>query len=122
MSETSFRQCVIDWEAGAKPEHAAWCSLYRRLLQRRRELLVPRLPAMPAASPGVFAETGLALRWRLADATSLCLLANLGPETLTSELPGMTGGQLLHAEPESASTAGSSLPPWSVIWRLQEPR
>ncbi len=120
MAETTFRASVLDWEATQAPEHAAWLELYRALLALRREAVVPRLPAAPDTSPGLFASTGLGLAWRMRDGARLTLLANLGDEPLPLAAESRPGGEILHAEPAQAAHPDSGLPAWSVVWHLAD--
>lgn len=114
----TFRQAKLDWRERQSPEGQASLDRYRRLLQLRRQLLVPRLPGTDgrAERPG---ERLLQLRWRLADGGQWQLLVNFdGPQT---ELTAPAGRTVYRSRelPEPAN-GRLALPPWTVVAFLDE--
>ncbi len=111
----TFARSVLDWADAAQPRHRRWLAHYRRLLAVRHRAIVPRLEGIGGAA-GTWArlgDRGLEVRWRLADETTLVLLANLGGRTVPAAAPA---GELLHATSRTVAPrlAAGALPPWSV--------
>jgi len=114
----TFAASRLDWQRADHGEHAQWLASYRHLLALRRTHIQPRLPAAHGARLARFGERGLGACWTLSDGARLCVLANLGADPVSE--PPVAGGSVLHAEALEAHTAASSLPPWSVLWTLEE--
>jgi malto-oligosyltrehalose trehalohydrolase len=112
----TFAAAQLDWEELKQPLHAEWLAYYRQLLALRRRKLAPRLVDMPGGSAefGVFAEQGLRVRWVLSRGERYDLVANLSAQPLAVSLPG---GEWIYASP---GVEQSQLPPWSVVWSLEE--
>ena len=112
----TFASARLDWEELAQPEHADWLAYYRHLLALRRRELVPRLADIPGNSAefGIVAERGLRVRWVLSRGERYDLMANLSDQPLQASLPS---GQWIYASP---GIAPGWLPPWSVVWALEE--
>jgi maltooligosyltrehalose trehalohydrolase len=74
--------------------------LYRRLLDARRDRIVPRLGGARALDAKVIGEAAVLARWRMGDGAILTIAANLGPATCALTTPpgellfatGQTGG------------------------------
>lgn len=127
-AESTFDACVLDWDAPAAPEHARRLDFTRGLLAVRGEQLMPRLRCSGGQYAGPvsamyerFGTRAVAVHWRLADGSSLALLANLGRRAAT--VPAPRSGVTLHrsAHLTAADLAAGRLPPWSVAWLLDEP-
>jgi malto-oligosyltrehalose trehalohydrolase len=119
----TFRRCKLAWGDLPKPAHQAWFEFYRRLLRLRRERIIPRLRGMRGG--GEFrqlGENGLGLQWRLGDGCRLSLLANLGESPLSVAHALAPAGTMLYRHPPEAQSWSPDrpLPPWSVIWFLDE--
>jgi malto-oligosyltrehalose trehalohydrolase len=121
-ADTTFAACVLDWASPGREPHARTLALYRQLLDLRRRDIVPRLAGMTHGADGVERPASSVLRivWRMGDDSRLQLLANLGP-TAVDGLAAPIGRQIhVTADINPASLAAGRLPPWSVVWSLQE--
>ena len=101
----TFASSKLDWQCAARPPHARWLALYRRLLALRREHVGPRLAGM-AGDAGRFAElaTGaVACEWRLGDGAMLRIWLNLAQHELA--LPAPPAGEPVCCEPSGAEHA-----------------
>jgi maltooligosyltrehalose trehalohydrolase len=118
----TFASAVLDWTEVAQPRHRRWLAHYRRLLAVRHRAIVPRLGAI-GGDAGTWTrrgDTGLEARWRMADATTLVLLANLGTRAVPGRAPA---GEVLYVTGPAvtARLAAGTLPPWSVACVLVPP-
>lgn len=113
----TFSASRLDWGCLDVPAHRQWLAYYRALLKLRRERLVPRLAGMGGGAAGFQAlDSGcLQVRWRLGDGSTLGLLANLSGRELRQPPPA--GTRLFSTTTELANDV---LPPWSVLWTLDE--
>ncbi len=122
--EETFNRCKLDWKCLRQTPHDRWLALYRRLLELRRDHIVPRLPGMArhAGSFQVLAEGAINARWQLGDGSRLVLWVNLGPQPVPIDTP--PEDRPFFAEPQSACTELSAgrLPPTSTIWFLHDGR
>ncbi|HEV2162161.1 MAG TPA: malto-oligosyltrehalose trehalohydrolase [Stellaceae bacterium] len=87
----------------------------RRLLDIRRQEIVPRLPGIRGGAQYAVEATRLVVTWRLGDGSALTLIANLGPATTAAPVRS-AAGRILWGRNVNAAT----LPPWAVIWTLTE--
>jgi len=117
----TFERARLDWAEAHSVAGSAWLALHRELLAIRAERLVPRLANARGGTARATAigERALRAEWELDDGSRLYLLANLAAAPL-EQAPALPG-ETLYALPETAAShqTGRSLPPWSVIWRLQ---
>lgn len=73
----SFAASMLDWSEPRDPVHALWLDRYRRLLELRARVVVPRLAGMkPGGSYDLLGPEALRVEWELGDGSSLRLLAN----------------------------------------------
>ncbi|EXI66048.1 MAG: Glycogen debranching enzyme [Candidatus Accumulibacter adjunctus] len=118
----TFQRCKLDWNSINRSPHADWLDFHRRLLAVRRREICPRLAGMheEAVRYGLIAGRGLSIRWTLGDDSVLSLLANYSGV----QLDGLQrpAGSVLWAEPREAEQALTQgrLPPWSLLWFLQD--
>jgi malto-oligosyltrehalose trehalohydrolase len=115
----TFLQCRL--QAGDKSEAAqARVALYRELLARRRDVIVPALDG--AVSLGADAVGAAAVRasWRLGDGRILQVLCNLGDGAV--QVPPLAAARVVAAIPHRAgeSVASGNLPACSTVWRMIE--
>jgi len=117
----TFEAARLDWQDLAQPRHRDCLSLYRRLLNLRRQHVVPRLSQACGITGryDLHADRGLAAHWHFPDGTKLILQANLGADSLT----GLTSptSEIIYASEhvdENALKQGA-LPAWSVAWFLE---
>ncbi|MEJ2381158.1 MAG: malto-oligosyltrehalose trehalohydrolase [Gammaproteobacteria bacterium] len=120
---TTFKAARLDWSELDQTSHAEWLRFHQRLLQIRRQSIVPLLPVLRCgeAQWSTHAGSGLRVDWPIDPEGCLTLVANLGPEAVdTGEAPA---GRVLVAEPDSIPPpgAGVSMPPWSAMWLLAAP-
>jgi 1,4-alpha-glucan branching enzyme len=108
LAEQTFRAAVLDWGVVSEPPYAERYALVRRLLELRKQHIVPHLRRMTqwrteAAADGPVATAA----WRL-DGGTLRLKANLSERDVRGEPPrGRAIWNKAH---------GGVLPPWSVFW------
>jgi len=117
MSEATFRASKLVWEDRSAPEAVDMLSLYRRLVEVRREQVVPRLFGM-SGDAGEFqgvGAAGISLRWHMGDGSTYCLTANLTPEPLDDVT---LEGELVWLE---GRLDGQRLDGWSVVFSLLAP-
>jgi maltooligosyltrehalose trehalohydrolase len=113
----TFLASKLDWGSLKETAHADWLHYYRKLLQLRRDVIVPRLRGMGghAARFEPLTPASLRVEWRLGDGSMLRLLANFSTARAPAVKPP---GRTLFATPVEAAT--DSLGPWSVLWMLDE--
>ncbi|MGH7007186.1 MAG: malto-oligosyltrehalose trehalohydrolase [Stellaceae bacterium] len=87
----------------------------RRLLDIRRQEIMPRLPGMHGGAQYTIVTTRLVVTWRLGDSSALTLVANLGPAATAAPVRS-TAGRILWGRNVNTAT----LPPWAVVWTLAE--
>jgi 1,4-alpha-glucan branching enzyme len=109
----------LDWADLENPEHREWFDLYRRLLARRREAIVPLLPGIGAhaATYEVLGPSAVAVRWRFRrgdEGGVLSLTANLSGEPVSGFR--VDPGRTLWLEGRSNENGVGE--PWSVRWSL----
>jgi maltooligosyltrehalose trehalohydrolase len=86
-------------------------ALYKRLLQLRREELVPRLGGIISDGADVVGPQAVVARWRFQDSGRLVLATNLGEETVTADLPNIP--------PIWGDATGDQIPPaTTLVWIL----
>jgi maltooligosyltrehalose trehalohydrolase len=115
--EGTFANSRLDWSALDRADHAEWLGFVRALLRRRRERVMPLLPALrPGARWRVHDGRTLAVGWPLDGGGRLSLLANLGDSACGGcETPP---GDLLFESRDgvAAGLAEGRMPSWSVVW------
>lgn len=121
---SSLEACKLQWDSLFAEPHVQMLGLYRRLLALRRRHLVPRLAGMKAGASLVRrGPQALQVGWSLGDGSRLTLLANLGAHESGAIVPP-SGRPLFTSASLDAAALGSArplrLPPWSVVWLLQE--
>jgi maltooligosyltrehalose trehalohydrolase len=113
---------TLNWAAVRQGEHARTLLEYRRLLTIRRRDIVPLLPQLQGASCSHERRGNvLVVSWRLRD-RQLHLLANLG--AAAAPLPRRPSGRLIFATHPGirALFTSKQLPPWCVLWLLEQVR
>jgi maltooligosyltrehalose trehalohydrolase len=112
LDQSTFQSAVLDWDARNQTAGSRRLALVQELLAVRRREIMPRLAgaafgAAQAADDGV-----LTASWRMADGTTLSLLANLSDREITRPNGAATGTLIWGSE------LNGSLPPWSVFSRI----
>ncbi|GGD36929.1 malto-oligosyltrehalose trehalohydrolase [Aureimonas glaciei] len=123
-SEATFRHSAIDWSMVDKPTNRRRLYMVRKLLQLRRDKIMPLLEDIPPHSGSYAVSDGCAfvVSWVLKSGQILRLFANLDDEpwTLPDTLSDRESGELLFAHPRHAEEdihTGSLSGP-SVVFRL----
>jgi len=108
LAEQTFRAAVLDWDAVSEPPYAERSALVRRLLELRKQHIVPRLGRMTQWRAEAAAEGPVTTAaWRF-DGGTLRLKANFSAREVRGEPPL---GRAIWNEAH-----GGVLPPWSVFW------
>jgi malto-oligosyltrehalose trehalohydrolase len=93
------------------PDEEQWRGFYRRLLDLRAALIIPRLSNVETLGAEVIGVRALKASWRLADGRTLTIATNLGEEPVSAAVPS--------ARPIWGSLARGQLPPLSTTaWLL----
>ena len=117
----TFAASRLDWSELHAKGHQALLQFHRDLLAIRRRVIVPRLAG---AAPGTatsarWGTTGLTVTWSLAGGVRLTLVANVGDGA--ERLPALPAGdRLFVSPPDWQPNAGADVPPWSVLWLIDE--
>jgi malto-oligosyltrehalose trehalohydrolase len=117
-SPDTFAKSKLRWDEIEREPHRAWLDYYKRLLQIRRDEIAPRIANVRGVDAAYekIGPCGLRAHWRLDDATTLGLEANLCAEAK----PGFSA--LPHGfvvfSTHDPTFADSIAPPWSVRWTL----
>ena len=116
----TFARSKLNWESLAEAPHRRWHALYRRLLERRRTEIVPRLAGMPPGGAFELADDVIRVCWTLGDRSPLALVANLG--AAASPPIALAPGRLVYATLPVQAGESAVLAPWSVVVVRGEPR
>jgi malto-oligosyltrehalose trehalohydrolase len=116
-AEASFARARLDWGARERAPHAQTLRHYRELLALRH-LEIDPLIAQVRSGRCVRGTQPLIVEWPAGERT-LRLIANLS--AAPAAVLERTAGRVLYAShsPHEAAAAGT-LPPWSVLWLLEE--
>jgi maltooligosyltrehalose trehalohydrolase len=112
---STFESSKLDWSEEELPADTKWLDLYRTLLALRQREIVPHLSGKGGGARfRILHDQAIAVDWQLGDGCELHLLCNLSDATLPgSPLPK---GRLVYG----TAPADASLPPWTVMWFLQD--
>ena len=116
QAESTFRSAQLQWGELDEPQHAATLARYKRLIQVRRERIVPALAGL-AADCGSFRVIGpraLEAEWTLADEAKLKLAANLCERAQGGFSPVQGEVLWLEGTVQSDEEFGA----WAVRWTL----
>ncbi|MDF1585094.1 malto-oligosyltrehalose trehalohydrolase [Marinimicrococcus flavescens] len=118
----TFRASTLDWSEHEGDEEAETLAMVRRLLELRREELMPRLEGITGDCGWARAlqRQAVAATWRLGDGSRLSLLVNLGPEPLEKVVCPM--GDCLFELPSGTHEViqGGRMEGWSIAWFLDD--
>jgi 1,4-alpha-glucan branching enzyme/maltooligosyltrehalose trehalohydrolase len=102
-------------------DHQDWLRFYRKMLELRREHIIPRLETGCAVKADYEAhgDRGLTVRWKFSDQSELILMANLGTASLSGPISPVS--QIIYSSEHMNVDAlsGKTLPPWAVVWFLE---
>jgi maltooligosyltrehalose trehalohydrolase len=110
LSEATFKSAILDWESCHGSERLA---LVRKLLAVRRSEIVPRLAGASFGHANASDDGMLTAVWRLNDAATLTLTANLSDKPIRATADESRG------TPIWGDASGAVMKPWSVLWRLE---
>jgi malto-oligosyltrehalose trehalohydrolase len=114
QADATFGSAKLQWSDVMKPGHAAWHELYRRLLEVRRETLLPLQPLLrQAATYAALGRLAVLVRWRTDQGDELTLAANLSAARTGGCPPA--AGRILWQE---GTLTDAGCDPWSVRWSL----
>jgi maltooligosyltrehalose trehalohydrolase len=113
LDPETFKSAVLDWEQQDAPEGRDRLALIRRLLNVRREVIVPRLAGAVFGEAKAEDSGLLTAHWRMDDGATLRLIANLSATNIAHPAGEATGRPIWGGEPAKL------LPPWSVFWRIE---
>ncbi len=120
----TFAASRLDPDAADNPEGKSRAALIKALLAARAAHIVPVLPMIGGNAGTVEAQNGPAfiVSWRLGRSGALIIAANLSADE--ARLPAQTRGTLVFAHGDAAADAlaDGTLPPWSVVCRLDRGR
>jgi len=119
-NEQTFLRSKLDWSSLSGTSHASWLERYRILLSIRQRVIVPHLKGKSESRcRSSDNPRTLSIDWIFADEAELQLRANLGDTPSENDLP--CSGLAIYSSSRDAESAlqGGTLPPWSVIWVLQ---
>jgi malto-oligosyltrehalose trehalohydrolase len=121
---STFEASKLDWSETTLSPHRERLALVSRLLEIRREAIVPLSGGIGGHAGTVFAadNKGLGVAWRLGDGGSLLMVANLSDEAWpvpAAPSERAAAGTLIYetAGGDTGLQAGT-LPPWSVVVRV----
>ncbi|MGY4535072.1 maltooligosyltrehalose trehalohydrolase [Pseudomonas sp. TE3786] len=80
----TFNSSLPDYAPDIEPSHQAWRIYYRKLLELRQQLIVPRLPGSHAGYVQVLGDKALSANWTLADGSKLRIDLNLSDQAVTA--------------------------------------
>lgn len=110
LAASTRDSAVLDWNGRDAPAGRERLTMVRKLLQVRRQEIVPRLAGAAFGTADAESSGLLTADWRMGDGTALRLTANLSEAAVSH---GETAGTLIWG-----SELGNSVPPWSVHWRI----
>lgn len=111
----TFDSARLRWEDLQQEPHAVWLAWYRRVLEVRREQILPRLPQLAAARFECVGTQAVIVCWEMPDeAAELRLEANLAGTACAGF--GHEPGQLLWLE--GAVPEPGRFAPWTVRWSV----
>jgi malto-oligosyltrehalose trehalohydrolase len=116
QAESTLRSAQLHWDELQSEPHAGWLRWYRKLLQVRRDSVVPLLPGIHGrcGSYEVLGPGALKATWDLAGAAKLHLAANLCDEETRGFGPAC--GDVIWTE---GSEQDGVLGGWSVQWSVE---
>jgi maltooligosyltrehalose trehalohydrolase len=112
LDQSTFQSAVLDWDARNEAAGSRRLALVRELLAIRRREIIPRLAGAAFGAAQATDDGLLTASWRMADGTTLSLLANLSDREITRPDDAATGTLIWGSE------LNGSIPPWSVFSRI----
>jgi maltooligosyltrehalose trehalohydrolase len=120
----TFQASRLAWAEPGREPHQQWLDFHKHLLRIRRDHITPRIKGLVAgqAHYQLFSDRALAVQWRLNDASTLTLVANMGKEPARADY--YCDGEVLFASDSEVDKylRTGDLGPWTVIFYLQAAR
>jgi maltooligosyltrehalose trehalohydrolase len=119
QAASTFQVAKLKWEEIREPDHAGWLQVYRQIIARRRERIIPLLHGLEREC-GVVRVIGhgvFEIEWTLANSTTLKLAANLCANPNDGFSPQKDELLWLQGEATSATELG----PWTARWTISTP-
>jgi maltooligosyltrehalose trehalohydrolase len=116
LAKETFLSAKLDWAQAGEEAHAEWIDWYKRILQVRRDSIIPLLDRIGAyaGSYHVLGTGAVMVCWALEEGRVLVLAANLS-DTSTDGFCSLDGDVLWQEGPEPV---GTTMRPWSVRWSI----
>ncbi|MGZ4955683.1 MAG: malto-oligosyltrehalose trehalohydrolase [Methylobacter sp.] len=118
----TYRAAILAWDEADREPHRQWLAYHRELLRLRRCHITPRIKTIAAGQAHylIFDDKALTVQWRLNDASTLTLVANLGNES--AKIDYACRGTVLFASDSEVdkNLRQGFLSPWSVVFYLEE--
>ncbi|MGZ8929186.1 MAG: malto-oligosyltrehalose trehalohydrolase [Methylobacter sp.] len=118
----TFRVSKLAWAESAHEPHQQWLDYHRELLRIRSNHITPRAKGsvVGQAHYQLFNDRAIAVQWRLNDASTLTLVANMGNEP--ARIDYSCDGDVLFASDSEVDNnlREGGLSPWAVIFYLKE--
>jgi len=114
----TFEHSKLDWPTSTQGQHAAWLNFYRELLSIRREVILPLLKNATGGSASfkIIDKNCVTVNWKLANGTTLSLLANLGKENVSGI--HRPSGDVIYSSQSMNPSPQIEMSPWQVAWYL----
>ena len=112
LDESTFQSAVLDWESRNDATASRRLKLVQDLLAIRRREIIPRLAGAAFGAADATDDGLLTAQWRMADGTTLSLLANLSDRDIPRPA-GESKGTLIWG-----TELKERIPPWSVFSRI----
>jgi 1,4-alpha-glucan branching enzyme len=117
-ADETFHASKLAWDELDQPEYSAWLEWYKRILQVRREQILPLIGRIGAHAGEfrVLAQGAVRVSWKVDQKLQLTLTANLSKDTFEGDLS--LAGRTLWTE--GSLLENNRMGPWSLRWALQE--
>jgi len=118
----TYQASKLAWDEPGRESHRQWLDYHKELLRIRKHHITPRIKGLVVgqAHYQLFNDKAIVVQWRLNDASTLTLVANMGKEPVTINY-SCDGDVLFAGDSEvSKHLSEGRLNPWSVIFYLKE--
>jgi 1,4-alpha-glucan branching enzyme/maltooligosyltrehalose trehalohydrolase len=122
LAAATFLAAKLDWPSRDSAAGSAWNRYYRRLIDLRRQEIIPRLrTTQPGKNYWIpLGQNGLLAGWPLQSGENLQLYGNLGGQPVPKvRLP--EPAPLFTSHADLAVGRETTLPPWSIFWFITGP-